>query len=133
MTTTSTTTTTHAAAAAAGAASVIDAHAEIDGAARWLRDYLTGARLDRYVIGISGGIDSAVVAMLAARAVGPERLLLVSMPYGLDRPARHPASAQASLGGSTPPHRMIPSSVSSPVFFSGYSSIPRGRMPFMYP
>ena len=80
-----------------GATSGIDVGAEIEGATRFLADYLAGARLDRYVIGISGGIDSAVVAMLAARAVGPERLLLVSMPYGLERRPRWAPSAQASL------------------------------------
>lgn len=39
----------------------------------------TGFR--RIVLGLSGGIDSATVAFLCARAVGPENLLAVRMPY----------------------------------------------------
>ena len=44
-----------------------------------LRDYLGGRKA---VIGISGGIDSAVVAALCGEAIGKERVLGVSMPYG---------------------------------------------------
>jgi NAD+ synthase len=33
------------------------------------------------VLGLSGGIDSAVVAFLCARALGPENVLTVTMPY----------------------------------------------------
>ena len=35
----------------------------------------------RLVLGLSGGVDSATVAFLAARAIGPDRLLAVRMPY----------------------------------------------------
>jgi NAD+ synthase len=38
------------------------------------------------VIGISGGIDSAVTAVLAAKAIGPERVLGVSMPSDTNDP-----------------------------------------------
>ncbi|MHB8630637.1 MAG: NAD+ synthase [Candidatus Limnocylindria bacterium] len=40
----------------------------------------TGAR--RLVLGVSGGVDSAVVAALAAEAVGPENVLGLFTPYG---------------------------------------------------
>jgi len=33
------------------------------------------------VLGVSGGVDSAVVSALAARAVGPERVLALQLPY----------------------------------------------------
>jgi NAD+ synthase len=39
----------------------------------------TGFR--RLVVGLSGGVDSATVAFLAARATAPENLLAVRMPY----------------------------------------------------
>jgi NAD+ synthase len=39
----------------------------------------TGFR--RIVVGLSGGVDSATVAFLAARAVGADNLLAVRMPY----------------------------------------------------
>ncbi|HEV2128355.1 MAG TPA: NAD+ synthase [Thermomicrobiales bacterium] len=46
----------------------------------WLRDQLEWSGADRFVLGLSGGIDSAVVAGLAARAVGSDRVFAVMMP-----------------------------------------------------
>ncbi len=37
---------------------------------------------ERVVLGVSGGVDSAVVAALAARAFGPKRVLGLRLPYG---------------------------------------------------
>jgi len=45
-----------------------------------LRDYLHKCGFKSAVIGLSGGIDSAVVAALAARALGSENVLGVTMP-----------------------------------------------------
>jgi NAD+ synthase (glutamine-hydrolysing) len=45
-----------------------------------LRDYVEKNRFAHVGLGISGGIDSALVAMLAVDAVGPERVTLVVMP-----------------------------------------------------
>ena len=36
---------------------------------------------ERIVLGLSGGVDSATVAFLCARAIGPDNLLAVRMPY----------------------------------------------------
>lgn len=47
----------------------------------FIRAQLRQAGFERLVLGLSGGIDSALVAYLAAEAVGPERLLCVLMPY----------------------------------------------------
>jgi NAD+ synthase len=74
-----------------------DVQANIDASCAFLRDYLASSRQQRYVTGLSGGIDSAVVAFLTARAVGVERMLLVRMPYGLSAKSEHPGSAPASL------------------------------------
>ena len=46
----------------------------------WLKDHLDRSGADRFVLGLSGGIDSAVVAGLAARGVGSKRVLGVMMP-----------------------------------------------------
>ena len=40
----------------------------------------------RLVVGLSGGVDSATVAFLAARAIGPDNLLAVRMPYRSSTP-----------------------------------------------
>lgn len=45
-----------------------------------VRDYLHKCGFKSAIIGLSGGIDSAVVAAVAAAALGPENVLGVSMP-----------------------------------------------------
>jgi NAD+ synthase (glutamine-hydrolysing) len=45
-----------------------------------LRDYVEKNRFDRVLIGMSGGIDSALVAALAAEALAPERVEAISLP-----------------------------------------------------
>ncbi len=45
-----------------------------------IRDYARKNRFKTAVIGLSGGIDSAVVAALACEALGPENVLCVMMP-----------------------------------------------------
>ncbi|MEO3775533.1 NAD+ synthase [Micromonospora sp. B11E3] len=45
-----------------------------------LRDYVDKNRFPSVVLGLSGGIDSAVVAALAVDALGPERVVGVSLP-----------------------------------------------------
>lgn len=63
------------------AALSIDAEAEAGRIAARMRDILRGDLRKRgFVIGISGGIDSAVCAGLAVRAVGPERVFGLLMP-----------------------------------------------------
>src|SRR5512140_3792518 len=53
----------------------------------FVRAQLRQAGFDRAVVGLSGGIDSALVAFLVAEAIGAERLLCVLMPYRQSSPA----------------------------------------------
>jgi NAD+ synthetase len=60
----------------------------IDGAmtAKWLEAFLhdelrVRRNIGRAVLGLSGGIDSAVVAYLCARALGPQNVHAIRMPY----------------------------------------------------
>jgi NAD+ synthase len=48
---------------------------------QFIRGQLRQAGFERAVLGLSGGIDSALVAALVAEAIGAERLLCVLMPY----------------------------------------------------
>jgi NAD+ synthase len=51
-----------------------------DRIAAWLADYADSAGARGFVFGLSGGVDSAVVAALAARAAGAENTLGALMP-----------------------------------------------------
>jgi NAD+ synthase len=52
----------------------------------FLREEVGNTGLQRAVLGLSGGIDSAVVAALCARAFGPRNVLAVLMPYRTSNP-----------------------------------------------
>ena len=50
----------------------------IDHIVNWLRDYATNAKVNGFIIGVSGGIDSAVVSTLAAKT--GLKTLVLEMP-----------------------------------------------------
>jgi len=70
---------------AASAGSIADADFEIESEI-WnalvlgVRDYVSKTRFRQVLLGLSGGIDSALTAAIAAEAVGPENVLGVMMP-----------------------------------------------------
>jgi len=79
----------------------------IDGelTARWLVAFLEDEVLRRRgfekgIVGLSGGVDSALTAALAARALGPENVIGVRMPYRTSSPAslQHAALIAERLG-----------------------------------
>jgi NAD+ synthase len=72
----------------------------------FIRGQLRQAGFDRIVIGLSGGIDSALVAYLSAEAVGPERLLSVLMPYRSSSPSSA-ADARAVVERLGCPSRLV--------------------------
>ena len=53
----------------------------------FIRAQLRQAGFERAVLGLSGGIDSGLVAYLVAEAIGAERLHCVLMPYRTSSPA----------------------------------------------
>lgn len=59
----------------------IDYIIEIEKIMEFLRDYLLKSGLKKYIVGISGGIDSALSAALARYAIGNENVHGVLMPY----------------------------------------------------
>lgn len=52
----------------------------------FIRNEISKFGFQSVVLGLSGGIDSAVVCELAARALGPENVLAVLMPYRTSSP-----------------------------------------------
>lgn len=64
-----------------------------------LRDYVNANRFSGVVLGLSGGIDSAICAAIAADALGPERVWCVMMPSRF--------TSQASLDDAAACAKMI--------------------------
>jgi len=52
----------------------------------FIRSEITRAGFQRAVIGLSGGVDSALSCYLAAEALGPQNVLAVRMPYKTSAP-----------------------------------------------
>ena len=52
----------------------------------FLRDEISKVGVKKSVLGLSGGIDSSLSAFLAAKAMGPENVTGVIMPYRLSSP-----------------------------------------------
>ncbi len=53
---------------------------------RFLGEELRKSGFRRFVVGLSGGVDSALSCALAVRALGPEAVLAVKMPYRTSDP-----------------------------------------------
>jgi NAD+ synthetase len=66
----------------------IDAAVTAQWLTAFLRDELLVRReIPRAVLGLSGGVDSAVTAFLCARALGPENVYAFRMPYKTSQPS----------------------------------------------
>jgi len=64
----------------------IDPPSTIEVITAFIRSQARQTGFERLVVGLSGGVDSATVAFLAARVVGPDNLLAVRMPYRSSSP-----------------------------------------------
>jgi NAD+ synthase len=67
---------------------------------RFIRGHMEQAGFERAVLGLSGGLDSALVAYLTAEAIGPGNVLCLLMPYRTSSPASRADAEQvvAALG-----------------------------------
>lgn len=64
----------------------LDAPSVTDHLSGFIHSEITKAGFSRAVIGLSGGVDSALAATLTARALGSENVLCVMMPYATSNP-----------------------------------------------
>ena len=67
-----------------------------------LRDYVDKNGFQHVVLALSGGIDSALVALIAADALGPDRVTVVVMPspHSTDETQEDARTIAANLGAS---------------------------------
>jgi NAD+ synthase (glutamine-hydrolysing) len=77
-----------------------DARSALNALVLGTRDYARRCGFSGALIGLSGGIDSAVVACIAARALGPDNVLGVAMPsrYSSDHSRKDAADLAKALG-----------------------------------
>lgn len=100
-------------------------------AATTIRRFITGKLLESglsgYVIGLSGGVDSALVASLAVKAVGSEKVFGLILPYRTSTPdsVQHASLLANKLGIQT---RALDISPMLDAFFGTSESVDRVRL-----
>jgi NAD+ synthase len=72
----------------------------------FIRGHLRQTGFEKLILGLSGGVDSALVAYLAAEALGPSKLLCVLLPYRTSSPDSR-ADAESVVAALGCPSRMI--------------------------
>jgi NAD+ synthase len=60
----------------------------------FIKDYVAKAGVSGVVLGLSGGIDSSLVATLACEAIGPENVLGIMMPVDAEKDAKNISDAK---------------------------------------
>lgn len=59
----------------------------------FIKDYVSQAKVAGVILGLSGGIDSSLVAILACEAIGPERVQGIMLPVDTQNDAENIADA----------------------------------------
>ncbi len=92
----------------------------------FIRDSISKAGMTRAVIGLSGGIDSAVSAYLAARALGAENVLALRLPYKTSSAASL-SDAEAVIEDLSLPHLTVPISEMADALIARFPDMNRLR------
>lgn len=92
----------------------------------FIRDSMTKAGMSRAVIGLSGGIDSAVSAYLSARALGAENVLALRMPFRTSS-AESLSDAEAVIEDLGLPHLTVPISDMADALISRFPEMSKLR------
>ena len=92
----------------------------------FIRDSVAKAGMSRAVIGLSGGIDSAVSAYLSARALGNDNVLALRMPYRTSS-AESLSDAQAVIEDLNLPNHTVPVSEMADALINRFPDMNRLR------
>ncbi len=93
-----------------------------------IRDYFQKSGFEKAVLGLSGGLDSAIVAALACEALGAENVLAVLMPskYSSEHSVKDALDLVANTGCA---HQIIPIEDIAKAFDQTLSEVFTGRAP----
>ncbi len=58
----------------------LDWRSVLDFLEEWVKKYFSESRKEKAIVGISGGVDSTTLAFFLTKALGPKRVLCVSLP-----------------------------------------------------
>lgn len=96
----------------------------------FIADEISKTRMSRAVIGLSGGIDSALSATLAAEALGAQNVLAVRMPYRTSSPDSLSDAEQVIQALGLPSITVEITPMAEPLFaqFPDMSSTRRGNI-----
>ncbi|MCX7830574.1 MAG: hypothetical protein N2445_05900 [Acidobacteria bacterium] len=64
----------------------IDCNKALEKMKAFLQRHLKKSRKERFIVGLSGGIDSAVATSVVAESLGKERIVVAKMPYKTSSP-----------------------------------------------
>jgi NAD+ synthase len=84
----------------------------------FIRAQLSQAGFEKVLLGLSGGIDSALVAYLAAESIGAHNVLAVLMPYRTSSPESR-ADAETIVADLGLPHELVDISPIVDGYFEG--------------
>jgi len=94
---------------------------------RFIRNEIERTGLKRAVMGLSGGIDSSVVTVLAAEALGPQNVLAVMMPYKTSSEATR-RDSRAVIEHTGVQSLEIPITDQIDAYFARFPAAPRLRL-----
>lgn len=91
-----------------------------------LRKFFARAGFGKAVIGLSGGLDSAVSLALACRALGPQNVIAVRLPFRALNAASLSRAAEAAAACGLPPANLLTVDITAAVEASWRAVAPLG-------
>jgi NAD+ synthase len=86
---------------------------------QFIRDEVRNAGFSRGIVGLSGGVDSALVTLLAAEALGKDNVTALLLPYRTSNPASAADAARVALQAGVRTETVDITPMVEPFFHSG--------------